>query len=250
MSGTAQRAMIWRILGSVYIRRRVLWELWETRRVFQAARWNREAISKALWKTWGKDGDEARKSPQVFHRAVSRGSFHRTSARMETHKGRRKRLLVNYPEIFKEKMVLRMSGPSRISANALSEEGGASQTSLSKWVRDAAGVEPVAKRVNGQSSKAKGKRRQDWTAEEKLDAVLESASLSEQELGEYLRRKGLHEAQLEQWRRQVADAAMEALSSKSSRKKASVEAKRVRTLGAGATPQGKGAGGDGGTVGA
>ena len=144
---------------------------------------------------------------------------------------RRKRLLVNYPEIFKEKMVLRMSEPGGISANALSEEVGVSQTSLSKWLRDAVGVEPVAKRVKGKSVKAKvGKRPQDWTAEEKLEAVLESASLSEQELGGYLRRKGLHEAQLEQWRRRVTEASMEALSSKSSRKKASVEAKRVRTL--------------------
>ncbi len=140
-------------------------------------------------------------------------------------------MLVNYPEIFKEKMVLRMSEPGGISANALSEEVGVSQTSLSNWLRDAAGVEPVVKKVNGKSIKAKvGKRPQDWTAAEKLEAVLESSSLSEQELGGYLRRKGLHEAQLEQWRRRVTDAAMEALQSKSSRKKASVEAKRVRTL--------------------
>ena len=49
----------------------------------------------------------------------------------------------------------------------------------------------MAKKVNGKSIKAKvGKRPQDWTAAEKLEAVLESASLSEQELGEYLRRKG------------------------------------------------------------
>lgn len=140
-------------------------------------------------------------------------------------------MLVNYPEIFKEKMVLRMSEPGGISANALSEEVGVSQTSLSNWLRDAAGVEPVVKKVNGKSMKAKvGKRPQDWTAAEKLEAVLESASLSEQELGGYLRRKGLHEAQLEQWRRRVTEAAMEALQSKSSRKKASVEAKRVREL--------------------
>ena len=52
----------------------------------------------------------------------------------------------------------------------------------------------------------------------------------ERKLGEYLRRKGLHEAQLEQWRRRVTEASMEALQSKSSRKKASVEAKRVRAL--------------------
>ena len=89
---------------------------------------------------------------------------------------------MNYPETFREKMVLRMSEPGGISANALSEEVGVSQTSLSKWLRDAAGVEPVAKKVNGKSIKAKvGKRPQDWTAAEKLEAVLESASLSEQE---------------------------------------------------------------------
>ena len=77
---------------------------------------------------------------------------------------------MNYPETFKEKMVLRMSGPSGISANALSEEVGIAQTSLSRWLREAAGVENVAKKVNGKSNKAKGARRpQDWTAEEKLE---------------------------------------------------------------------------------
>ena len=39
---------------------------------------------------------------------------------------------MNYPEIFKEKLVLRMSGPGRISANALSEEVGVAQGSLSR----------------------------------------------------------------------------------------------------------------------
>lgn len=127
---------------------------------------------------------------------------------------------------------MRMSGPAGMSAKALSEEVGVAQSSLSRWLREAGGVDAVAKRVNGgQSSKAKvGKRPQDWTAEEKLEAVLESASLSEQELGGYLRRKGLHEAHLGQWRRRVTEAAMEALESKSSRKKASAEAKRVRKL--------------------
>jgi transposase-like protein len=107
-------------------------------------------------------------------------------------------LLVNYPETFKEKMVLRMSGPERISANALSEEIGVPQSSLSRWLREASGVDSVAKNgVKARKGKV-GKRPQDWTAQEKLEAVMESASLSEQELGEYLRRKGLHEVQLEQ----------------------------------------------------
>lgn len=107
-------------------------------------------------------------------------------------------MLVNYPETFKEKMVLRMSGPERISANALSEEIGVPQSSLSRWLREASGVDSVAKNgVKARKGKV-GKRPQDWTAQEKLEAVMESASLSEQELGEYLRRKGLHEVQLEQ----------------------------------------------------
>ncbi len=140
-------------------------------------------------------------------------------------------MLMNYPETFKQKMVLRMSGAMAISANGLSEEIGVSQTTLSKWLREAAGIDSMTKRVSGKSIKAKvGKRPQDWTAAEKLEAVLEAALLSEQELGEYLRRKGLHEAQLEQWRLRVTDAAMEALQSRSTRKKVSAEAKRVRKL--------------------
>ena len=90
---------------------------------------------------------------------------------------------MKYPETFKEKMILRMSGPSAVSANTLSEEVGVSQTSLSQWLRDAAGVESVAKRMKDKTVRAKvGKRPQDWTAEEKLEAVMESASLSEEEL--------------------------------------------------------------------
>ena len=137
---------------------------------------------------------------------------------------------MNYPETFKQKMVSKMVGPSSISANALSEEVGISQTSLSRWLREAAEVEVVTKRMNGRSKKPGGKRPQDWTAEEKLEAVLDASSLSEQELGAYLRRKGLHAAELEQWRRRVTEAATEALQGKRARKKASVEAKRVRQL--------------------
>jgi len=138
---------------------------------------------------------------------------------------------VNYPESFKEKMVSRMSGPGGMSASALSEEVGVAQTSLSRWLREASGVEGLTKRSNGKAVKERGgKRPQDWTAEEKLEAVVESSSLSEQELGAYLRRKGLHAAELEQWRRRVTEAATEALQGKTARKRASIETKRVRKL--------------------
>mgnify|MGYP001819666949 FL=1 len=40
----------------------------------------------------------------------------------------------------------------------------------------------------------------DWSAEEKLKAVLEASSLSDEQLGAFLRSKGIHETHLEQWR--------------------------------------------------
>lgn len=45
----------------------------------------------------------------------------------------------------------------------------------------------------------------EWSSEEKLEALLESAKLSEEELGKYLRRRGLHAAQLEEWRAQARE---------------------------------------------
>lgn len=47
------------------------------------------------------------------------------------------------------------------------------------------------------------KRPQDWSPDEKLAAVLEAASLSEEDLGPFLRSRGLHEAHLEQWHDQM-----------------------------------------------
>ena len=47
------------------------------------------------------------------------------------------------------------------------------------------------------------KRPQDWTTEEKLRVVLETRGLTGEELGAYLRREGIHEAVLRQWRKGV-----------------------------------------------
>jgi hypothetical protein len=71
------------------------------------------------------------------------------------------------------------------------------------------------------------KRPQDWNAKEKLAAVLEAASLSDEELGAFLRSKGLHEAQLQQWHDQML-AGLEPLTVP--RGKKAPETKRVREL--------------------
>jgi transposase-like protein len=42
-----------------------------------------------------------------------------------------------------------------------------------------------------------------WTAEAKLRAIVETSSLSEEALGIYLRREGLHAVQLNEWREEA-----------------------------------------------
>ena len=71
------------------------------------------------------------------------------------------------------------------------------------------------------------KRPQDWSAKEKLAAVLEAAALRDEELGAFLRSKGLHEAQLQQWQEQMLSGLNPA---PAQRGKKAPETKRVREL--------------------
>jgi hypothetical protein len=68
----------------------------------------------------------------------------------------------------------------------------------------------------------------DWPLERKLRVVLEALSLSDQELGAFLRREGLHEAQLEEMRSAV-EAAL-SVQKKSPSKKKSSDTKKIKSL--------------------
>jgi transposase-like protein len=130
-------------------------------------------------------------------------------------------------------MVERLSGPNSMSATALSAEVGVSQATLSRWLKGAATVgqsmsRPRDKKRRRSSSAESPSRPQDWTAEEKLALVLEAAAVPAAELGAFLRRKGVHEAQLAEWR-ETATAALRG-PTKRDRKVASIEARRVRDL--------------------
>jgi transposase-like protein len=127
-------------------------------------------------------------------------------------------------------MVERLSGPHAPSATQLAGETGVSQSTLSKWLKAAGTVAPKMARRDKQKQEppTSAKRPQDWTAEQKLALVLEAAAVPADELGAFLRRKGVHEAQLAEWRA-AATAALRP-PSKRDRKAASVEARRVREL--------------------
>lgn len=139
-----------------------------------------------------------------------------------------------YSQGFKARLVARMAGPDRITAAQLAEEVGVHQTTLSRWLREAA---REVKRGNGVQAnttvrRSRSVRPQDLSAEEKLRLVEKAAKLSEKELGAFLRHHGLHEAQLEEWRKKIEEAALGALAApkKKGRKGRSPEARRIREL--------------------
>lgn len=73
------------------------------------------------------------------------------------------------------------------------------------------------------SGKSRGSRRpRDWSSQEKLEAVVEASGLEEEELGAFLRRQGLHEVQLAQWR----EDALRGLTKKGVKVKEQQQAKR------------------------
>jgi transposase-like protein len=114
-----------------------------------------------------------------------------------------------YTESFKAKMVQRLSVPNAISAIRLSKEVGVSQAQLSRWLLRARKVDSMSKdrpsdRVVQTGSSAR-------PAEEKLRIVMAAAALGPDELGAFLRREGVHEADLQQWRDAVAEGATSAL---------------------------------------
>jgi len=134
-------------------------------------------------------------------------------------------LRMHYSSGLKARMIQRMSGRDSLSANKLSEEVGISQNTLSRWLREASGEKKVKK--NGYVVPSVPMRPDDLPATEKLRIVMEASTLSEDELGKFLRNNGLHEAQLEEWRKKVEEALAKP---KKGRRRKSPEAKKVEQL--------------------
>lgn len=138
-----------------------------------------------------------------------------------------------YSEELKKKVLARLVGPYAITATALSKEVGISQSTLSRWLKDAGTVAAIVseKKDEGKAGRDRSRRRTaDWTAEEKLRVVVESMKIADADLGGFLRREGLHEVQLREWRDAVFNAARDALDGDRSTSKRKKETKRVREL--------------------
>jgi transposase len=114
---------------------------------------------------------------------------------------------VDYTEGFRQRMIERLVGPNAVSANVLSKEVGVSQNTLSRWLREAPTLPPMGTKKHKWNGPPQGPRKR--TGAEKLQLVLEAAAIPEAQLGEFLRKKGIHEDDLKAWR-ELAGRALEA----------------------------------------
>lgn len=141
-----------------------------------------------------------------------------------------------YSPGFKARMVRRMAGPERISASALSRDVGVPQSTLSRWLHRASVPTPTVpamskKKKPNHSSDPAAQARRTRTAEDKLRIVLDANRLPDEELGAFLRREGLHEAQLAEWRAKVMEAGTGALKSPHAKKsQRTPEARKIQAL--------------------
>ena len=133
-----------------------------------------------------------------------------------------------YSEKFKARMIEKLAGPHALTSVQLAAETGVPQPTLSRWLREATTLrKKMAKRQDEEEKMLESAEGPERSPEEKLSFVIEAASVPESDLGEWLRRKGIHAAQLDEWR---ADA-MSGLKGKvDTRKDRAEDARHIRKL--------------------
>lgn len=130
--------------------------------------------------------------------------------------------VTDYSPAFKANIVKKLLVPGGPTASALSIRTGICQPTLSRWLRDAK-EEGMSK---PKPSVRVPRRPGEWKPEEKLLLLAQAEGLAGEALGEFLRREGVHEADLAEWRR----AALAGLGTRSKASAVSAEARRVREL--------------------
>ena len=125
-------------------------------------------------------------------------------------------------------MTLKLTSPRGPSLAELVAKTGVSKSTLSRWRNEATTVRRMTDNDDGGGRPpARARRPEDFSPEEKLKLIRDATLLEGSELGALLRRVGVHEVDLAQWRKQADQAALGALGG---RRQRSAEQKRLRKL--------------------
>lgn len=113
--------------------------------------------------------------------------------------------------------VVRKALAREMTQDELARTHGVSKSCVQQWLRTA--------RERGESVMVDSeKRARDWSAEERFAALVETHAMSEEELGTWCRRRGLHSHELAQWRRDALAGAAPAAGTNKERS----QSKRLR----------------------
>lgn len=102
----------------------------------------------------------------------------------------------NYSDEYRDQVLQKLMRPGGPGVREISEETGIHAATLYKWIRDK------------KSGRMSGKRRspRNWSLMAKQEALLEASKKSDEELGHWLREKGLHSDHLVQFEKQITAA--------------------------------------------
>lgn len=109
---------------------------------------------------------------------------------------------------FKDSIVSKIMNRGDRTVEEICDREGVGKSTAANWLRDRANVAGMAKQ----------KASKKWTPEAKLKAIVDTQSMSEEDLGLYLRREGLHSNELKEWRDEVIKG-LEPIARKSASKK-------------------------------
>ena len=134
---------------------------------------------------------------------------------------------MEYPNEFKESMVKKMLGPPPRSASSLSPEVGVSKSALAKWRNMAVTNGGMPSRRKKRKGNKKINQR---SAQDKLRIINQAVTMKDEELGEFLRKEGIYEVQLEEWREEMLQGLSGEERDKELRAQLKAERKKTKAL--------------------
>lgn len=106
-----------------------------------------------------------------------------------------------YSDEFKEQMVSKLLQPGGVSVLELSKETGISTSALYQWVR----IYRNNNQCDGSMENKKNIKSSVWPAEAKLEAIIKTQDMTDEELGEFCRGNRLYAHLLKQWRQEIIE---------------------------------------------
>lgn len=126
--------------------------------------------------------------------------------------------MARYAKELKESIIQKMMPPNNVPVSQLVRETGISDATLYTWRKKAVS--------QGVPVPGDGKNPDQWTPENKLAVIIETAALNQAELAAYCRKKGLFAEQIQQWKEAFVDGVSDKADHRPAQRKALAEERK------------------------